>query len=247
MPAGRLLRLGRPVGRACLRPQSTYTRVGKAVQPQAKREAAKEGSEAKGPEAKESAPLTEDVAPPEPTPTSLGHHRAAETKDASQNASEGKQANEGREDTAGPMEVLYMREPTVIPGKEHPPMPFTHYFDTYLMVNRLTNAGFKKGEAITTMKAIRALLGGKMEEAQGRLVSKGDVDNVGPLRLVPRITYSSSFGHIGCHSSRILAGFRISLLSLLLFMPHTHTIPKPISSRTNKRKKEQPINLLLLS
>ncbi|KAL2107254.1 hypothetical protein VUR80DRAFT_5518 [Thermomyces stellatus] len=75
------------------------------------------------------------------------------------------------------MEVLCMREPTIVPGKTHPPMPYTHYFDTYLMVNRLTDAGFKKGQAVTTMKAVRALLGAKMEEAQARLVSKGDVDN----------------------------------------------------------------------
>lgn len=173
MPAGRLLGALRPVGR---RLQTSYTRAGKAVQPQANRGA---GREVDAEAARDADPAGEEAAVPKPTPDSKESGRAEEDKDAEpQNAAERKQEGEARDEPPGPMEVLYMREPTVVPGKKHPPMPYTHYFDTYQMVNRLTSAGFQKGAAVTTMKAVRALLGAKMQEAQERLVSKGDVDNV---------------------------------------------------------------------
>lgn len=186
MPAGRLLRALRPVGRPRL--QSSYTRAGKAVQPQSDRDPAKETGAG---EARDAGPAPEDTATSEPAPASPRATDAAETRDAAQNASEEKQSGG---DAPGPMEVLCMREPTIVPGKTHPPMPYTHYFDTYLMVNRLTDAGFKKGQAVTTMKAVRALLGAKMEEAQARLVSKGDVDNVSGHSRVPSSIHKSCTG-----------------------------------------------------
>lgn len=213
MPAGRLLRLARPVGR---RAQATYTRVGKAVQPQGT-------PEGQVPE-REVDPAPEDTAP-EPTPTPTPNHpseapRAAEDGGAQQGGAQ-QDASAGEAKEAGPMEVLYMREPTVVPGKNHPPMPYTHYFDTYLMVNRLTDAGFGRGEAVTTMKAVRALLGDKMTEAQGRLVSKGDVDNVGLSGPVRGSSASSPSHHRNARSFPTHYHITIAVLSILI--PHNHT------------------------
>lgn len=186
MPAGRLLRLLRSVGRP--RHHSTYRRVGKAVQPPGADPDARDGGGGMSP----NDPATDAPEPRHPNP------EPREEAAAQNPEGEAREAPRAEESSAGPMEVLYMREPSVVPGKQHPPMPFTHYFDTYEMVNRLTAAEFKRGQAVSTMKAVRMLLRDKMEEAQGRLVSKGDVDNVSwPLRFLSLPTW----GQLSCSGS----------------------------------------------
>ena len=237
MPAGRLLRALRPVGLTRHPLHSSYTRAGKAVQPQAGADAAKEANAESN---QDVGPTLEEVAAPDPTPDSSESARAEETKDAApQNSSEGKQAGEGREDAPGPMEVLYMREPTVVPGKKHPPMPYTHYFDTYLMVNRLTDAGFKKGEAVTTMKAVRALLGAKMEEAQGRLVSKGDVDNVSRLYRVLVLSITEAV-HISSGINAFLSFHArpfIKLSPSLFYPSYSYKTPNKLPNKKQQETK----------
>lgn len=198
MPAGRLLRLVRPVGRH----HATYSRVGKAVRPLSRRKEAKSTVEAaaKARESKEhraareAREATAARDSKEPTAEDGALATTPNNPESSRTAQDENPEAEGKKDErspesnkSGPMDaVLYMRGPAIEPpmaSRTHPPMPFTHYFDTYQMVNRLTDAEFQRGQAVTTMKAVRALLGGKMEEAQKTLVSKGDVDNVGPFSL----------------------------------------------------------------
>ena len=225
MPAGRLLRLVRPVGRH----HATYTRVGKAVRPLSRRKEAKAsvGSAARSQESRETRSTretreTKDTADKkEPTPEDAALATTPNTPESSRTTqNENPEANETKDESSpesnksGPMDaVLYMRGPAIEPptaSRTHPPMPFTHYFDTYEMVNRLTDSKFQRGQAITTMKAVRALLGGKMVEAQNRLVSKGDVDNVRLLSpcVLPlpccssaeaAVTLSSPHSHLTSH------------------------------------------------
>lgn len=263
MPAGRLLRALRPVGRPRRRIHSSYgggrlhssyTRAGKAVQPQARPDGTREEADTE-PTPRDVDPATEeDPVPepepepePEPTPDTAEPARAEEAKDAApESAGEGegkKPQGESKDDEPGPMEVLYMREPTVVPGKHHPPMPYTHYFDTYLMVNRLTSAGFKKGGGVTTMKAVRALLGGKMEEAQGRLVSKGDVDNVSGLSRAPcSFIHGSCTRPARCRFIHFIPRESIHSLSYTcpVFIPHNHTKLQTIQTKPSKTPNKLP-------
>lgn len=54
----------------------------------------------------------------------------------------------------------------------------THYFDTFHIVTRLESAGFEHGQAVATMKAIRALLVNSTEIAKAEMLSKADLENV---------------------------------------------------------------------
>ncbi|KAK7736283.1 hypothetical protein SLS53_007118 [Cytospora paraplurivora] len=85
----------------------------------------------------------------------------------------------------GPMEtVLHMPPPegiwTAKPEEKPPhltPPPYVHHFDSYSLVKQLEGGGFTQAQAITTMKAVRALLAQNLDVAQGGLVSKSDVEN----------------------------------------------------------------------
>lgn len=85
----------------------------------------------------------------------------------------------------GPMEtVLHMPPPegiwTAKPEEKLPhltPPPYVHHFDSYSLVKQLEGGGFTQAQAITTMKAVRALLAQNLDVAQGGLVSKSDVEN----------------------------------------------------------------------
>lgn len=57
----------------------------------------------------------------------------------------------------------------------------THYFDTFHVVTRLESAGFEHGQAVATMKAIRALLVNSTEIAKAEMLSKADLENVWTL------------------------------------------------------------------
>ena len=267
MPAGRLLRLVRPVGRH----HATYTRVGKAVRPLSRRKEAKGpvGSAAKSQESKDTrdtSRISDARDSKEPSPEDGALATTPNTPDSSRTTqNEHSEANEQKDERSpesnrsGPMDaVLYMRGPAIEPptaSRTHPPMPFTHYFDTYEMVNRLTDAKFQRGQAITTMKAVRALLGGKMQEAQKRLVSKGDVDNVCLLSLlglsrcpVVILLVRRSCGHLKLisfspHISHLTSTeTSVSLPHYSLSYPvwsHTHTRTKiQIRNKERKNKKE---------
>lgn len=85
----------------------------------------------------------------------------------------------------GPMDaVLHMPPPeehwTAKPEDKPPhlsPPPYVHHFDSYSLVKQLEGGGYTQGQAITAMKAVRALLAQNLDVAQGGLVSKSDVEN----------------------------------------------------------------------
>ena len=55
---------------------------------------------------------------------------------------------------------------------------YVHHFDTWSLVRDLDKGGFKEGESITLMKAVRQSLADNMELARRALVSKSNVENV---------------------------------------------------------------------
>lgn len=160
-------------------------RHGKAVQPHsedtpAASQATENPSDSAGPEQEitaqeppSSSASTNSFDPPPPenlTPEEEAKRVAEEVQESKTDAKK-----------SGPMEtVLYMNGPpgSISAAKPHPPLPFSHYFDSYAMVNKLVEAGFERRQAIIIMMAIRGLLREKMAAAQAALVSKGDVDNV---------------------------------------------------------------------
>ncbi|KAL1987169.1 hypothetical protein VTN96DRAFT_4775 [Rasamsonia emersonii] len=65
-------------------------------------------------------------------------------------------------------------------GRRTPPLsppPYVHHFDTYSLVKDLEKGGFSEGQAVTLMKAIRAILQEKLEFARRTLTSKSDIEN----------------------------------------------------------------------
>ncbi|KAF6820292.1 MOZ protein represents a chromatin-associated acetyltransferase [Colletotrichum plurivorum] len=81
---------------------------------------------------------------------------------------------------SGPLEaILHMGPPEEV-AKQHPhmsPPPYVHHFDSYSLVKQLGGGGYTEEQAITAMKAIRALLAHNLDVAQESLVSKSDVEN----------------------------------------------------------------------
>ncbi|KAK1637266.1 MOZ protein represents a chromatin-associated acetyltransferase [Colletotrichum phormii] len=98
-------------------------------------------------------------------------------------AEEAKAAKQEARDQAkksGPLEaILHMGPPEQV-AKQHPhmaPTPYVHHFDSYSLVKDLEGGGYSKDQAITLMKAIRAILAQNLDVAQESLVSKSDVEN----------------------------------------------------------------------
>lgn len=68
-----------------------------------------------------------------------------------------------------------------IPSSVQPPHMdaprHVHHFDTYSLVTRLSDGGWKEDRAITAMKAMRLMLADNMDLAGDALVSKSQVEN----------------------------------------------------------------------
>ncbi|KZL69038.1 moz protein represents a chromatin-associated acetyltransferase [Colletotrichum incanum] len=111
--------------------------------------------------------------PPSQTTTPGEENEADEAKAAKQEARD--QAKK-----SGPLEaILHMGPPEEV-AKQHPhmaPPPYVHHFDSYSLVKDLEGGGYSKEQAITLMKAIRAILAQNLDVAQESLVSKSDVEN----------------------------------------------------------------------
>ncbi|GAP90028.1 putative MOZ protein represents a chromatin-associated acetyltransferase [Rosellinia necatrix] len=79
---------------------------------------------------------------------------------------------------SGPMEaVLHMPPPD---GSQHLHIykpTYVHHFDSYTLVKQLQGGGYTQAQAITVMKAVRAILAQNLDVAQEGLVGKSDVDN----------------------------------------------------------------------
>ncbi|KAF6793059.1 MOZ protein represents a chromatin-associated acetyltransferase [Colletotrichum sojae] len=108
---------------------------------------------------------------------------AAQAQPAEEASGEAKAAKKEARDQAkksGPLEaILHMGPPEEV-AKQHPhmsPPPYVHHFDSYSLVKQLGGGGYTEEQAITAMKAIRALLAHNLDVAQESLVSKSDVEN----------------------------------------------------------------------
>lgn len=91
-------------------------------------------------------------------------------------------APKGGKRASGPMDaVLHMEPPENKKPEDKPPhlapSPYVHHFDSYSLVKQLEVGGYKQTQAITAMKAVRALLAQHLDTAQGGLISKSDVEN----------------------------------------------------------------------
>ncbi|KAJ9154769.1 MOZ protein represents a chromatin-associated acetyltransferase [Pleurostoma richardsiae] len=83
---------------------------------------------------------------------------------------------------SGPMDaILYLEPPSHSPDSRPPPHltppPYVHHFDSYSLVKQLSAGGYTTEQAITAMKAVRAILAQNLDVAQDSLVSKADVEN----------------------------------------------------------------------
>jgi len=76
--------------------------------------------------------------------------------------------------------VLHMPSPQEEEQRKPPHLktpPYVHHFDTYSLVKDLTKSGFTEDQSITTMKAVRGILGDNISLARRSLVSKSNVEN----------------------------------------------------------------------
>ncbi|POS81440.1 hypothetical protein DHEL01_v200172 [Diaporthe helianthi] len=97
-------------------------------------------------------------------------------------AQEADGAHKGGKRASGPMDaVLHMEPPEAKKPEDKPPhlapSPYVHHFDSYSLVKQLEVGGYTQTQAITAMKAVRALLAQHLDTAQGGLISKADVEN----------------------------------------------------------------------
>ncbi|KAK1964859.1 hypothetical protein LY78DRAFT_581587 [Colletotrichum sublineola] len=122
--------------------------------------------------------------PPSPTPPPPPTQKAVPGED--NEADEAKAAKQEARDQAkksGPLEaILHMGPPekSAAGAGQRPhmaPPPYVHHFDSYSLVKDLERGGYSKEQAITLMKAIRAILAHNLDVAQESLVSKSDVEN----------------------------------------------------------------------
>ncbi|KAI0480447.1 hypothetical protein GGR56DRAFT_626167 [Xylariaceae sp. FL0804] len=87
-------------------------------------------------------------------------------------------STEARIQHSGPMDaVLHLPPPGEVSHPHISTPPYVHHFDSYTLVKQLTQGGHTREQAITCMKAVRALLAQNLDVAQEGLVSKSDVDN----------------------------------------------------------------------
>lgn len=92
--------------------------------------------------------------------------------------------------------------------------PYVHHFDTFKFVRDLENGGFSEQQSVRLMKAARSLLAMNLKVANENLVSKSDVENVGPppYRGPPAVSRTNQ-------PSSSCAG-NLSLSSCLFRAPH---------------------------
>ncbi|GFP52103.1 uncharacterized protein C27B12.07 [Trichoderma asperellum] len=75
--------------------------------------------------------------------------------------------------------VYYMGAPDSLSASmpSMSPPKYVHHFDSYSLVKQLQEGGYSNDQAITLMKAVRAILAHNLDVAQEKLVSKSDVEN----------------------------------------------------------------------
>lgn len=126
---------------------------------------------------------TQEVKNGEETPTGDAKQEArADSEDQPEAAKAEQQASA---DTDNPLEsVMNIQSPeSALPpvrvgeSRHLQPAPYVHHFDTYSLVKDLEKGGFSEAQAVTVMKAVRAILQDKLELAEQSLTSKSDIQN----------------------------------------------------------------------
>lgn len=153
--------------------------------PPAKKSSGKSDSRESTPEQKKDAARALDPATDAPKETlsspGVSSSEKAKKEEGSAEAQDQDGAHKGKR-ASGPMDaVLHMEPPEKKKPEDKPPQlapsPYVHHFDSYSLVKQLEVGGYTQTQAITAMKAVRALLAQHLDTAQGGLISKSDVEN----------------------------------------------------------------------
>lgn len=120
--------------------------------------------------------------PPPPPPQPQSQAKDDTATGAAEPGQDGEAASGKKRAATGPMDaVLHMGPPEDVPPEDKPPHltppPYVHHFDSYSLVKQLEEGGWTNAQAITAMKAVRALLAQNLDVAQGGLIGKSDVEN----------------------------------------------------------------------
>ncbi|KAI1125223.1 hypothetical protein F5Y10DRAFT_247713 [Nemania abortiva] len=129
---------------------------------------------------KESAADSKESDAPREADTPPDDATKAASPDAANTASTAPQQSAMEEtiQNSGPMEAVLHMPPPERAHHPHISKPtYVHHFDSYTLVKQLQVGGYTQDQAITSMKAIRAILAQNLDIAQGGLVGKSDVDN----------------------------------------------------------------------
>ncbi|KAI1368427.1 hypothetical protein F5Y08DRAFT_295775 [Xylaria arbuscula] len=114
----------------------------------------------------------------DPPPSDVTKEAIPDGKDNTASTAPPKPASDAMQHSGGPMDaVLHMPPPDESPHPHISKPTYVHHFDSYSLVKELEAGGYTKAQAITVMKAIRAILAQNLDVAQEGLVGKSDVDN----------------------------------------------------------------------
>ncbi|KAI1809191.1 hypothetical protein GGS20DRAFT_580901 [Poronia punctata] len=122
-----------------------------------------------------SSDATSDPPPSSPAPDGASSENQSKASADPQQASDAEKIEQ-----SGPMGVVLHMPPPGASGHHHPHISkptYVHHFDTYTLVRQLEAGGYTREQAITVMKAVRAILAQNLDVAQDGLVGKSDVDN----------------------------------------------------------------------
>ncbi|KAH8781307.1 hypothetical protein F5883DRAFT_539880 [Diaporthe sp. PMI_573] len=175
----------RPLGKVQAAPSLESEVKGSAASPPpAKQGSGKTDAKESTPEQRKDAARALDPATDSPKETLSSPGISSSEKAKNEGATEAQEqdgAHKGKR-ASGPMDaVLHMEPPEKKKPKDKPPhlapSPYVHHFDSYSLVKQLEVGGYTQTQAITAMKAVRALLAQHLDTAQGGLISKSDVEN----------------------------------------------------------------------
>jgi len=126
-------------------------------------------------------PPTTEPTPEDKTAQNSGAKDRTSSESTTTEQTEGTEAGADSKQSGSLKDVLlHMDPPPRGKTRQLPhmtPPPYVHHFDSYSLVKQLQDGGYTQAQAITAMKAIRALLAQNLDRAQESLVSKSDVEN----------------------------------------------------------------------
>ncbi|KJR85664.1 uncharacterized protein SPSK_08920 [Sporothrix schenckii 1099-18] len=115
-----------------------------------------------------------ELGPPKVTIGAILEPGQKQQEQADQQQQQQQQQKSGDQGSSSPRQPLSQSK--LLPPHLTTP-PYVHHFDSYSLVKQLEAGGYRQGQAITAMKAVRTLLAQNLDVAQTGLVSKSDVEN----------------------------------------------------------------------